>query len=92
MIKSFRHKGLKRLYERDDPKSLNPEYVDKLSRILARLDVATSPQAMDLPGYHFHPMQGNWAGYWSVRVSGNWRVLFRFEDGSPCDVDYLDPH
>ena len=92
MIKSFRHKGLKRLYEKDDRKSLNPDHVDRLSRILARLDVATNPQAMDLPGYYLHPMQGNWAGYWSVRVSGNWRVLFRFEDGNSCDLDYLDPH
>jgi toxin HigB-1 len=92
MIRSFRHKGLKRLYEDDDARGLNPGHVEKLRRILARLDVATTPQDLDLPGYRLHPLKGDLKGFWAVTVQANWRVTFRLADGHALDVDYVDYH
>jgi proteic killer suppression protein len=62
MIRSFRNKGLKRLYEDDDARGLNRGHVEKLRRILARLDIATTPQDLDLPGYRLHPLKGDLKG------------------------------
>ena len=92
MILQIRHRGLKRLYERDDASGLNATHVEKLSRILARLDRASRPEHMDLPGWRLHPPRGELAGFWSVTVSANWRVVFRFDDGNTTDIDYLDYH
>ncbi len=79
MIVSFRHKGLKLLYEKEDRRRVPPEYADKIERILARLDEATNPSNMGLPGFRLHPLKGDLAGYWSGTVSGNWRIVFFFE-------------
>ena len=65
---------------------------EKIKRILARLNEARTVQDMALPGYQLHPLQGNLAGLWSVSVSGNWRIVFRFEDGTAHDVDLIDYH
>ena len=92
MIKSFRHKGLKRLYETGSQKGVRPEQVNRLRLILARLDASQSAQDMALPGLNLHPLRGDYEGFWAVSVSGNWRVVFRFEDNSAADVDYLDYH
>ena len=92
MIKSFRHKGLKRLYETGNRQGVRPEQVKRLRLILARLDASQSPQDMGLPGLKLHPLRGEWKGFWAVSVSGNWRVIFRFDENSPVDVDYLDYH
>lgn len=92
MIARFRHKGLRRLYERDDRRGLPADHADKIARILARLDAATAPGQMDLPGLRLHPLKGDLAGYWSVSVSGNWRIVFRFEGADACDVDLIDYH
>jgi proteic killer suppression protein len=92
MIRSFRHKGLKRLYLDDDVRSLNADHVEKLRRILARLDIAKVPQELDLPGYRLHPLKGDLKGFWSVTVQANWRVVFRLEEGQVFDVDYIDYH
>ena len=78
MIFSFRHRGLTSLYERGDRRRIPPEYVDKVKRILARMEVAAQPGDMDLPGYRLHPLRGEMAGPWSVMVSGNSRIVFRF--------------
>jgi proteic killer suppression protein len=67
-------------------------YADKLERILARLDEATAPGHMDLPGFRLHPLKGDRAGFWSVSVSGNWRVVFRFNGTNIRDVDLIDYH
>ncbi len=67
-------------------------HVDRLKLILSRLELADTVQVMDLPGYHLHPLKGRLKGCWSVRVSGNWRVIFRFEDGEASDVDLVDYH
>lgn len=92
MIIRFRHKGLRQLYETGDRRRVSPALADKLARILARLDVATGPDNMDLPGFRLHPLKGDRVGYWAVTVSRNWRVVFRFEGGDATDVDLIDYH
>ena len=92
MIKGFRHKGLKRFYENDDRKGVAPELADKIARILARLDVAKAPEQMDLPSLKLHPLKGALKGSWSVWVSGNWRITFRFEGAEVTQVDLVDYH
>lgn len=92
MIISFRHKGLKLVYEKGDRRRLSSEQADKIERILARLDEAAEPRNMDLPGFRLHPLKGDLAGYWSVSVSGNWRIVFRFDGANVRDVDLVDYH
>jgi proteic killer suppression protein len=91
MIKTIRHKGLKRLFEDDDPRGVNPEHVEKLRDILATLHAAPDVTHMDLPGFRLHPLKGRMKGFWAVTVRANWRVIFRF-DRDPEDVDYVDYH
>jgi len=74
-------KGLKRLFQEDDPSGVNPEHVDKLRNILARLSAARIVADMDLPGFRLHALKGEMKGFWAVTVRANWRVVFRFEDG-----------
>jgi proteic killer suppression protein len=92
MIRRFRHRGLKRLYERDDRSGVNAAHVARLERILTLLDVAQRPADIDLPGYRLHPLKGERKGKWSVSVSGNWRVTFRFDEGDVTDLNYEDYH
>jgi proteic killer suppression protein len=92
MIKSFKHKGLKKLYESGSKEAVKPEHVDRLRLILARLDASTAPEDMNLPGLSLHQLKGSLKNFWSVSVSGNWQVIFRFKDGYVLDVDYLDYH
>jgi proteic killer suppression protein len=92
MIRSFRHKGLKRLYEDDDPRGVTAEHLNKVRNILARLDAASSVEDMRLPGFELHPLKGQLRGFMAVTVRANWRVIFRFVDGHAFDVDYLDYH
>jgi proteic killer suppression protein len=90
MIRSIRHKGLKRLYEQDDPSGVNPEHVSKLRNILARLYAARAVGDMDLPGFRLHQLKGALRDYYAVTVRANWRVIFRFDDRDAEDVDYVD--
>jgi proteic killer suppression protein len=92
VIRSFRHKGLKRLYEEDDGRGVLSEHVAKLRDILARLDAADSSADMDLPGFRLHPLKGQLKGHWAVTVRANWRVIFRFQVPDALDVDYVDYH
>jgi len=92
MIRSIRHKGLKRLYEDDDSRGVMREHVEKLRDILARLDAAGTIADMDVPGFRLHPLKGEHAGFWAVTVRDNWRVIFRFLDRDVLDVDYVDYH
>jgi proteic killer suppression protein len=92
MIAGFRNKALRRFYETGDTKGLNADWRKRLRLILARLDASAGPGDMDLPGLRLHPLKGDLRGYWSVSLSGNWRVIFRFEDGAPRDVDLVDYH
>ncbi len=88
----FRHKGLKRLYETDVPSGVSPNHVNKIKRILARLEAANGPADMKIPGFNLHRLKGERKEYWSVRVSGNWRIIFRFNDDRACDIDLVDYH
>jgi len=92
MIRSIRHKGLRHLYEDDDPRGVLREHTVKLRDILARLDAATTVADMDLPGFRLHPLKSEFKGLWAVTVRANWRVIFRFADGDALDVDYADYH
>jgi proteic killer suppression protein len=80
------------LYEKDEARGLPAGQIDKIRRILARLDQAGAPNQMDIPGLRLHPLKGELAGLWSVTVQANWRIIFRFENGDVTDVDYLDYH
>lgn len=92
MIESFRHKGLKRLYERDDARGIKTQHAEKIALILTTLDAAETIEAMNLPSFRLHRLSGDLAGYWSVTVRANWRIIFRFEAGSALDVDLVDYH
>lgn len=92
MIRSLRHKGLKRLYRDEDGLKVQPAHVERLKDILARLDAAAKPQDMNLPGLRLHPLKGKRKGTWAVSVDGNTRVTFRFDGEDALDVDYEDYH
>lgn len=92
MIRRFRHRGLRRLFEDDDGRGLNARHVERVRRVLTYLDRASSPHDVDLPGWRLRPLKGELTGVWSVTINGNWRIVFRFENGDVTDVDYLDYH
>ena len=92
MIAGFKHRGLKRLYERGDRSKVSAEYADKLENILLALDNALVIEALDLPGFRLHALKGDLKGFWSISVRANWRVIFRFQDGQAHDVDLVDYH
>jgi toxin HigB-1 len=92
MIESFKHKGLRQLFEEDNARGVNAEHLRKIRQILAVLDVAETIDALDLPTFHLHPLQGDLKGFWAVTVRANWRIVFRFEDGAARDVDLVDYH
>ena len=92
MIVSFKHRGLRRLYERGDRSQIGADLISKVENILATLDAAGVPQALDLPGYRLHPLKGERKGFWAVTVRANWRIIFRFENGDALDVELVDYH
>ncbi len=92
MITSFKHRGLKALYDDRTARRVAPEHVEKLRDILGVLDRSSKPQDIGLPGLRLHSLRGDLKGHYAIAVSGNWRVTFRFEDGDVVDVDYLDYH
>ena len=92
MIRTFRHRGLKRLYERGDPSRVSADQSERIALALADLDEASKLSDVDLPGYRLHPLKGDLRGIWSISISRNWRIVFRFEDGDVYDVDLVDYH
>jgi proteic killer suppression protein len=92
MILNFKHRGLRRLFEDDDRRGLNAEHVEKIMRVLARLQRASQPEDMNLPGYRLRQLKGEYAGFWSITVRANWRMIFQFEGADVKDVDFLDYH
>ena len=92
MISSFRHRGLKALYEGKTVRRVAPGHVEKLRDILAVLDLSRQPEDMNLPGFRLNELKGRLKGNWAVSVSDNWRVTFRFEDGKAAEVDDIDYH
>jgi proteic killer suppression protein len=93
MIKSFKHKGLKRLFENNEPKAVPSGQAQKILDVFAALDTAAEPGEVGLfPGWKLHPLKGDLKGFWSVTITGNWRMIFRFEDGDAYDLDLIDYH
>lgn len=92
MIRTFRHKALKRLYEQGDRSKLPPALVDRIEEILGLLDVAATIHDMDLPQFRLHALVGDRKGQWAVTVRANWRMVFRFENGDAFDLDFVDYH
>ena len=92
MIKSFRHKGLKKLFETGSRAGVQVKHVNRLRMQLVALDTAQTIEDMDIPGFKLHVLRGKLKGRWSIWVSGNWRVTFRFSDKDAEVVDYEDYH
>ena len=92
MIRSFKHRGLKRLYDRDDRSGIGPDLVDTVQEILTVLDDAGAPPDLNLPGYRLHALKGDLKGFWSVTVRANWRIIFRFQGEDAFDVELIDYH
>jgi len=92
VIRHFKHRGLKRFFAEGTVRGIQPEHAERLRLILARLHASFQPADMDLPGLGLHPLKGKLRGHWAVKVSGNWRVTFRFETQQVVDVDYVDYH
>jgi proteic killer suppression protein len=90
VIRNFKHRGLKRLYEDGDARGVRPDLVESVEDILVRLDGAITPQALNLPGYRLHALKGDLKGFWSVTVRANWRIIFRFEGADATDVELID--
>jgi proteic killer suppression protein len=92
MIISFNHKGLESFFTKGSYKAIPAQYAARIERLLDRLDAVIVPEDMDLPGFKFHGLTGNRKGGYSVTVSGNWRITFRFDGDNAIDVDLEDYH
>lgn len=92
MIRGFRHKGLERFFTKSDRSGIDARQAARIQRLLDRLDAAVKPDDMNLPGYRFHGLKGDRAGFYAVSVSGNWRITFRFAGGDAVDVNLEDYH
>lgn len=91
MIRSIKHRGLRRFYERGDASRLPPDMITRIEEILTLLDVASDVQDLNLPQFRLHRLKGNYEGFWAVTVRANWRLVFRFDE-EPEDVDFIDYH
>lgn len=92
MIETIKHKGLRRLYEKNDRSAIRPDQVDKVQKILSALEAASGLEDLALPSFRLHPLSGSRRGTYSVTVKANWRVTFRFHEGAAYDVDLEDYH
>lgn len=92
MIRGFKHKGLGKFFETGSKGGIQTQHVERLRLILGRLNVATTPKDMALPGLELHSLKGERKGTWAVSVSGNWRVTFKFVGKDADSVDYEDYH
>lgn len=92
MIKNFRHKGLERLFTTGSKKGIQSKHATRLRQILFRLHFSEKTEDMNFPGSDLHQLKGKLKGYYAVKVSGNWRINFRFQDGHASEVDYDDYH
>lgn len=92
MIRSFRHKGLKRFFEAGSLAGIQPPHAKRLRMQLAALNTACVVEDMDIPGFRLHPLKGEGKGRWSIWVNGNWRITFEFNEGHAYVLDYEDYH
>jgi proteic killer suppression protein len=92
-VQSFRRKGLKRLFEQGDPKGVPAQFAGKIGDMLAAIDAAEVVEDVGLfPGWRLHALKGDLTGFWSLAVSGNWRLIFHFENGDAHELDFVDYH
>ncbi len=92
MIHNFQHKGLRLFFEKNDSSKLQPNHIEKIRLILYRLDESKTIEDMNVVGWVLHTLTGKLKGFWSVRINGNYRIIFRFENETAYDVDYIDYH
>lgn len=92
MIKSFKHRGLKRLFEKGDGSKLPPEMLPRINIVLSTLQASMEIDGMDLPPFRLHALKGDLKNFYAVTVRANWRIIFRFQDGNAFDVDFIDYH
>lgn len=92
MIRNFRHKGLEKFFKTGSKAGIQPQHAGKLRLQLTALEHAANAKDMNAPGWRLHGLSGKYAGFYSTMVSGNWRLIFRFEDKEALDVDYVDYH
>ena len=92
MIKSFKHKGLRKFFETGSKAGIQAKHERRLRMQLAAIDTATTIDDIDLPGFKLHPLKGNLDGVWSITVNGNWRITFEFVDGNAYILNYEDYH
>ena len=92
MVKSFRHRGLRRFHETGSTSGIQASHGKRLRMQLAALDTAQAVEDMDIPGFRLHPLKGKLRGRWSITVNGNWRLTFEFQDGNAYVLDYEDYH
>ena len=92
MIIMFNHKGLEGFFVKGSYKAIPAQYAARIERVLDRLDAIVVPEDMNLPGYKFHELKGKRKGVYSVSVSGNWRITFRFDGDNVIEVDLEDYH
>jgi proteic killer suppression protein len=92
MIKSFKHKGLKKFFTTGSTAGINSQHAPRLEERLQALHTALTIEDMDIPGWKLHSLKGDRSGLWAVNVSGNWRVVFMFKDGHAYVVNYEDYH
>lgn len=92
MIKSFKHKGLKKFFETGSTAGIQAKHGRRLRMQLAALDTSSSIDDMDIPGFRLHPLKGKAKGRWFITINGNWRLTFEFVDGHAYVLDYEDYH
>jgi len=92
VIRTFKHRGLERFFLTGAKSGIRPAHAKRIRLILGRLNASVAPLDMGLPGLHLHELKGQQSGRWSVRVSGNWRITFKFEGPDALEVDYEDYH
>lgn len=92
MIKSFSHKGLEAYFYQGNKKGIQAKHAQKIELILDRLDASSEAKDMHYPGSGFHALKGNYKDYYAIKVSGNWRIIFKFQQGHAYEIDYLDYH
>ena len=92
MIKTFKHKGLKKFFDTGSKAGIQPKHERRLRMQLAAIDTASVIEDIDLPGFNLHQLKGNRVSVWSIAVNGNWRVTFEFKDGNAYILNYEDYH
>ena len=92
MIRSFKNKSLQRLYETGQPRGLPSDQISRIENRLSTIDSASKIEDINIAGYRLHSLSGDLKGFHAVWVTGNWRIIFRFEDGDAYDVDHVDYH